>query len=60
VDTTELAHQALAQGISIAPGQIFSSSGGKYKNCLRLNSGVLWSEQVERAVETLGQLVAES
>ncbi|MFK7978206.1 MAG: PLP-dependent aminotransferase family protein, partial [Halioglobus sp.] len=46
VDTTELAHQALAQGISIAPGQIFSSSGGKYKNCLRLNSGVLWSEQV--------------
>lgn len=59
IDTTALSHNALAQGISIAPGQIFSSSGGKYKNCLRLNCGVGWSEQVELAMYALGKLAGK-
>lgn len=59
IDTTALSHVAFAQGISIAPGQIFSSSGTKYKNCLRLNCGVQWSERIESAVATLGKLAHE-
>jgi DNA-binding transcriptional MocR family regulator len=57
VDTTALAQAALERGISIAPGEIFSSTPGKYKNCLRLNCAVAWSNEIERALETLGELV---
>ena len=45
---------ALAAGISVAPGPIFSATG-KYRNCLRLNAA-FWSPQVEQAIGTLGQL----
>jgi DNA-binding transcriptional MocR family regulator len=57
MDTTQLSHEALAEGISIAPGQIFSSSADKYKNCLRLNCGLAWNNKAERAIETLGKLI---
>jgi len=51
-----LAHRALAAGISIAPGPIFSATG-KYRNCLRLSCACKWDARVERAVATLGELV---
>ncbi|MBT0651991.1 PLP-dependent aminotransferase family protein [Geobacter luticola] len=54
VDSLVLYEQALAAGITIAPGPIFSAAQ-KYRNCIRLNAGY-WSERVERAIETLGQL----
>ncbi|GFE56770.1 GntR family transcriptional regulator [Geobacter sp. AOG1] len=54
VDSLALYEQALAAGITIAPGPIFSAAQ-KYRNCIRLNAGY-WSERVERAIETLGQL----
>lgn len=57
VDTTRLSHEALARGISIAPGQIFSSASNKYRNCLRLNSALAWNERAEQAIATLGELV---
>lgn len=57
VDTTKLSHEALARSISIAPGQIFSSSANKYKNCLRLNCGLAWNDQAEKAIDILGKLV---
>lgn len=57
IDTTQLSHEALAEGISIAPGQIFSSTGSKYKNCLRLNCGLAWNNKAEQAIETLGELI---
>lgn len=54
IDTLKLYEAALKEGISIAPGQIFTL-GDKYGNCLRLNAAI-WSEKVEQALETLGGL----
>lgn len=50
----KLYEAALEEGIGIAPGSIFTL-GDRYGNCFRLSAAV-WSEQVERAVETLGGL----
>jgi len=54
-DTLDLFRRALAQGIGIAPGPIFTSQD-RYRNCLRLNCGYPWSSRIETAVRTLGQL----
>ena len=56
-DSGRLFEQALAAGISIAPGPIFSASG-RYRHCLRLSFGLPWSERVEGAVARLGQLIS--
>ena len=58
VDTLLLHQQALAQGISIAPGPIFSAKR-EFGNCLRLNFGHSDSPRQQTAIATLGQLVAE-
>ncbi|MEX0887548.1 MAG: PLP-dependent aminotransferase family protein [Phycisphaeraceae bacterium] len=55
VDSLKLYDEALASGISIAPGPLFSASG-LYRNCLRLNTAVSWSPRVEEAIQTLGRL----
>ncbi|MNY77018.1 hypothetical protein D3C86_2167900 [compost metagenome] len=47
---------ALAQGISIAPGPIFSPTR-RFGNCIRLNYGSPWHEDAERAMETLGRII---
>lgn len=57
VDSLLLREAALAKGISIAPGPIFSASG-KYRNFIRLDCEQ-WSEDIERAIQTLGRLAAE-
>ena len=49
--------RALAQKISIAPGPIFSAKQG-FQNFLRLNFGNPWTDQIERAVLRLGQIIA--
>ena len=38
------------------PGDLFSPSG-LYRNCLRLNCGNPWSDEVARGIERLGALV---
>ncbi|ACM20200.1 winged helix-turn-helix transcriptional regulator with amino acid aminotransferase domain, GntR family [Geotalea daltonii FRC-32] len=53
-DSFKLYELALNEGISIAPGNIFTLSD-RYRNCFRLNAA-LWSEQIEQALETLGRL----
>jgi DNA-binding transcriptional MocR family regulator len=53
-DAFRLYELALQEGISIAPGRIFTL-GDKYGNCLRLNAAI-WSERTEQAMETLGGL----
>ncbi len=58
VDTSMLFSSAIAQGVSFAPGQIFSPSG-KYKNFMRISYGVQWCDKIEKAVATLGKLVME-
>jgi len=55
VDALELHAQALANGIAIAPGPMFSATG-RYRNCLRLSCGHPWSQDLQRAVLRLGEL----
>ncbi|KAB2887880.1 MAG: PLP-dependent aminotransferase family protein, partial [Burkholderiaceae bacterium] len=59
VDALRLHQQALQQGISVAPGPIFSASRG-FTNCLRLNYGHAWSARSEQALATLGRLAGAS
>jgi DNA-binding transcriptional MocR family regulator len=47
--------QALDQGISVAPGPIFSPRR-EFRNCLRLNYGHPWTPDFDRAIQTLGTL----
>ncbi|MCW8194981.1 PLP-dependent aminotransferase family protein [Proteobacteria bacterium 005FR1] len=58
VDSTELAQAALQEGISIAPGALFSTTD-KYHHHIRLSCAVRWSDRVERALIRLGQLIKE-
>ncbi|MDX5373268.1 MAG: PLP-dependent aminotransferase family protein [Pseudomonadaceae bacterium] len=55
VSAQELHVQALQQGISIAPGLIFSNTE-QFNHCLRLTCGVPWNRESERAIMTLGML----
>lgn len=56
VDALELYDKALARGISIAPGPVFSASN-KYRNFLRVNCAIPWSPRVDRAIDDLGELI---
>ncbi|MFJ4348972.1 GntR family transcriptional regulator MpaR [Pseudomonas sp. NPDC089401] len=56
MDALKLFHMALAQGISIAPGPIFSPTR-RFANCLRLNYGTPWHAGAEKAMEVLGKIV---
>jgi len=54
-----LYHTALQRGISIAPRPIFSASGECFDHCFALNTTLPWSETVDRAMRTLGQLAKQ-
>jgi len=54
VDALRLYSRALEQGITLAPGPLFSATG-KFRNCIRLNAA-FWCPQIEQAVVTLGRL----
>jgi DNA-binding transcriptional MocR family regulator len=51
----KLHDRAMEEKISIAPGPIFSPKR-KFRNFVRINCGNAWTDQIERAVETLGRL----
>ncbi len=55
IDALELMRRALAEGVSLAPGALFSPNG-RHGNDLRLNYGHPWSADMERGVETIGRL----
>ncbi|HJV24611.1 MAG TPA: PLP-dependent aminotransferase family protein [Aromatoleum sp.] len=55
-DALALHRRALDEGISLAPGPIFSAKR-EYRNCIRLNFGHPWSEEIERAVTRLGEML---
>jgi DNA-binding transcriptional MocR family regulator len=59
VDSVDLHHRAIQSGISICPGVVFSATG-KYRNCVRINCGLLWTPQVEQAIPMLAKLIAQS
>src|SRR5436305_6695241 len=48
-DSVALFRAAIKEGVSISPGPIFSASG-KFKNCIRLNCGLKWSDELDRAI----------
>jgi DNA-binding transcriptional MocR family regulator len=54
IDALSLHEEALREGISLAPGTIFTT-GDKFRNCIRLNTA-FWSEQIEQALEKLGEI----
>ncbi|MDO7912596.1 GntR family transcriptional regulator MpaR [Pseudomonas sp. 22-AL-CL-001] len=56
VDSLALFRIALAQGISLAPGPIFSPTRG-FAHCIRLNYGMPWTPVEEQAMATLGQII---
>ncbi|WP_246794483.1 PLP-dependent aminotransferase family protein [Burkholderia perseverans] len=58
IDAMALHARALARGVGIAPGPIFSASHA-FANCVRLNFGHPWSEDIEQAIRTLGELLAD-
>jgi DNA-binding transcriptional MocR family regulator len=58
IDSLRLHDLALAENVSIAPGPIFSPTG-KYRHFVRLNCGLTWSDEVDRAMRTLGRLIKE-
>jgi len=55
IDTLILFREALAKGISIAPGRMFCPHDG-LQNYMRLNFGPHWDERMDRAVRKLGTL----
>ncbi len=56
VDSLQLFQLALAQGISIAPGPIFSATRS-FSQCARLNHGHPWDKRNEDAMAMLGRIV---
>ncbi|MEF7616168.1 PLP-dependent aminotransferase family protein [Aquincola sp. MAHUQ-54] len=56
-DALQVHQQALASGISVAPGPIFSATRA-FTDCLRLNYGHAWDARTEQALVTLGRIVA--
>lgn len=56
IDSLQIHRLALDQGISIAPGPMFSAQRG-FGNYLRLNYGHEWNKEMETAVARLGDII---
>ena len=52
-DALQLHQQALSEGISLAPGPVFSASQ-RFGRCIRLNYGLLWDARTDLALQQLG------
>jgi DNA-binding transcriptional MocR family regulator len=59
VDALALHRDALARGISVAPGPIFSASG-QFASALRLNYGHPWDAAHDTAIRVLGELARQT
>jgi DNA-binding transcriptional MocR family regulator len=58
VDSMLLQRRALADGIAIMPGILFSPRP-VYRNCIRLNCGLPFTPEVDRAMARLGKRIGE-
>jgi DNA-binding transcriptional MocR family regulator len=58
VDSEKLFDAAIAENISIMPGDVFAA-GRRYRNFIRLSYGHPWNESMDAGVATLGRLVHE-
>jgi DNA-binding transcriptional MocR family regulator len=59
VDAMTLHRAALARGISLAPGPMFSARG-EFQHHIRLTCGQQWDASLERAIRTLARLVGDA
>ncbi len=59
VNAFELYQSAIAQNISIAPGQIFSTDA-RFTNFIRISFGMPFNEMIDRSLRTLGGLINNS
>ena len=57
-DAVEFFYRARAEGISIAPGPIFSTQD-RYDHFIRLSCSGVWSEALGEGVTTLGQIAKD-
>jgi DNA-binding transcriptional MocR family regulator len=55
IDSLTLYQRALAQGIGIAPGSLFTLTENKYRNFIRLSTAS-WDDEIEQGVRKLGAL----
>ncbi len=58
VDALKLYRAAFTRGIGLAPGAMYSSQD-RFSNFLRINCGYPWSERIQSAIETVGELACE-
>jgi DNA-binding transcriptional MocR family regulator len=58
VDSIQLFESALRRGISLVPGPLFSGCCD-YRNFIRLNCAVPWSDAVDNALRVLGDLAKQ-
>lgn len=56
VNALQIHQDALANGISIAPGPIFSAQK-QFSDYIRLNYGHTWDSTIENALKTLGSII---
>jgi DNA-binding transcriptional MocR family regulator len=59
VDAMKLHRLAIENGISIAPGPVFSARH-EFRDHIRLNFGHPWSDRMESAIRTLSTLLAQA
>jgi DNA-binding transcriptional MocR family regulator len=55
IDTAKLYDLAIKQGISIAPGRMFTLQD-QFENCMRLCIGLPWSDEIKFKLKQLGNL----
>ena len=58
IDGMQLFEASLRQGVAVTPGSLFSPTR-KFRNFIRVCCCLSWSEQVERAIATVGRTAGE-
>jgi len=56
INAFELFKQALEQGVSIAPGQIFSTDA-RFSHFIRISFGAALNDKIAESIRLLGQLI---
>ncbi|MBB5634508.1 DNA-binding transcriptional MocR family regulator [Pedobacter cryoconitis] len=56
INTAGLYDKTIKMKISIAPGRMFTLQN-QYNNCLRLSYGLPWTNQINNAIKTIGNLI---
>ncbi|MFS7194512.1 PLP-dependent aminotransferase family protein [Rahnella inusitata] len=58
VDAARIYQLALAKGVSIAPGTMFSADE-RFRHCIRINTSFEWGPHTARAISVLAALIGE-